>query len=227
MIVTEARGKLGGHVFTKVRSGSAVRTRITPVNRRSKSQGLRRNWFATFARQWSTDATIDHEAWNDAALNFPRTNVFGDLYALSGKNLYISLNANLALIFLPRLLIPPAHTEPNHIADLNALYSGNPQVPTLAATMAEPDVSDVRIVVEATRPHNIGRFTFTGQFVMIENRTIPTQVVNWDFATAYLSVFPPPPVGSKIALRLWVISQSTGIATAKRTVTLYVSKPFI
>lgn len=38
MMMTDARGKLGGQVFSKNRSGSYVRTKVTPVNPQTTTQ---------------------------------------------------------------------------------------------------------------------------------------------------------------------------------------------
>jgi hypothetical protein len=38
MMMTDARGKLGGHVFSKNRSGAYVRTKVTPVNGQTTAQ---------------------------------------------------------------------------------------------------------------------------------------------------------------------------------------------
>jgi hypothetical protein len=37
-IVTEGRGKIGGHVASKNKSGAYLRTKVTPVNRQSVAQ---------------------------------------------------------------------------------------------------------------------------------------------------------------------------------------------
>jgi hypothetical protein len=37
-IVTEGRGKLGGHVFSKIKSGAIVHTKVTPINRNTAFQ---------------------------------------------------------------------------------------------------------------------------------------------------------------------------------------------
>src|SRR3546814_3353017 len=37
-LMTDARGKLGGHVFSKNRAGSYLRTKVTPVNQQTSYQ---------------------------------------------------------------------------------------------------------------------------------------------------------------------------------------------
>ena len=52
MMMTDARGKLGGQVFTKTRSGATVRTKVTPVNLKSSAQALVRNRFGSLSQGW-------------------------------------------------------------------------------------------------------------------------------------------------------------------------------
>ena len=50
MMMTDARGKLGGQVFSKNKGGAYVRTKVTPSNPQTIAQTTRR---ALFAAIWS------------------------------------------------------------------------------------------------------------------------------------------------------------------------------
>lgn len=45
MMMTDARGKLGGHVFTKARNGATIRTKVSPANPQTSAQSLSRSIF--------------------------------------------------------------------------------------------------------------------------------------------------------------------------------------
>lgn len=109
MMMTDARGKLGGQVFSKNRSGAYVRTKVTPVNPRTADQQSNRSLLGSLSANWSGLSDAQRSAWNGAVDSFQKTNVFGDLTKPTGKNLFTSLNKVLlqafpssAMLLLPR-----------------------------------------------------------------------------------------------------------------------------
>ena len=107
-MMVDARGKLGGHVFTKARSGATIRTKTTPVNGQTSAQGAVRSRFGTLSQSWSTLSEEQRIAWNNKAATTGKTNVFGDSYFPSGKNLYLSINTNILNAGGIPINIPPA-----------------------------------------------------------------------------------------------------------------------
>ena len=91
-MVTQGSGKLGGHVFARNRGGSYIRTNATPSNPQTVTQQLSRNLLTQFSQGWSALTNAQRIGWNDATEFFQRTDQFGDVRKLSGKNLYTSLN---------------------------------------------------------------------------------------------------------------------------------------
>ena len=94
-IVVDGRGKIGGHVASKNRSGSYFRTKVTPVNPQSARQSAVRATLSSFSASWRGLNQNRRDAWNSAVGSFTKTNVFGDTVTPTGKNLYTALNANL------------------------------------------------------------------------------------------------------------------------------------
>lgn len=95
MMVVDGRGKLGGHVLSKNRSGAYVRTKVTPTNPQSVRQGAVRALFASISAAWSILTDAQRAGWNGAVTSWATTDVFGDLKNPSGKNLHQRLNQNL------------------------------------------------------------------------------------------------------------------------------------
>lgn len=95
MMMTDARGKLGGQVFSKNRSGSYVRTKVTPVNPQTSFQQASRFLLGSLSQQWSGLTRTQIQAWNDAVSDWARTDIFGDLRNPTGKNLFTEVNKNL------------------------------------------------------------------------------------------------------------------------------------
>lgn len=106
-IVVDGRGKLGGHVFSKNRSGAYVRTKVTPDNPQSSFQSVARSLLAQFSSGWKGLTQLQRDAWDGAVEDYAKTNVFGDLIKPTGKNLYTKLNMNLANVGENALSAPP------------------------------------------------------------------------------------------------------------------------
>ncbi len=107
-IVVAGSGKLGGHVFTKNRAGSAMRTKVTPSNPRTVAQSGARAFLTTIAKSWAGLTESQRQQWNSASTSFKKTNVFGDGVTPSGFNLFQKLNNNLLNIGQPVLTVPPS-----------------------------------------------------------------------------------------------------------------------
>jgi len=54
-VVGDARGKVGGNVFTKGRSGAVLRTKVSPVQPRSSFQRAVRSGFTAESKAWTGD----------------------------------------------------------------------------------------------------------------------------------------------------------------------------
>lgn len=108
MMMTDARGKLGGHVFTKARSGATIRTKGSPVNGQTSAQGAARSRFGQLSQSWVTLSEEQRIAWNSKAATVGKTNIFGDSYFPSGKNLYVAINTNILNAGGSMVKIPPA-----------------------------------------------------------------------------------------------------------------------
>ena len=107
-LVVDGRGKIGGQVASKNRSGAYLRTKVTPVNPRSGSQITVRNRLSGLSQGWRGLTAANRAAWNSAVSDFAKTNIFGDLVNPTGFNLYQRLNNNLLRIGEAALSTPPA-----------------------------------------------------------------------------------------------------------------------
>ena len=106
-LVVDGRGKIGGQVASKNRSGAYLRTKVTTVNPRSTSQISVRNRLAGLSQGWRGLSAANRAAWNGAVADFAKTNIFGDLVNPTGFNLYQRLNNNLLRIGESALSTPP------------------------------------------------------------------------------------------------------------------------
>ena len=113
LVVTDARNKLGGHVFSKNRAGAYLRTLVTPVNPRSVTQTSVRALFGQISQAWSELTEEQRNAWRSAVDSWKRTDVFGDLKRPDGKALHQRLNQQAQVVGYPKIVTP---AEPSEVA---------------------------------------------------------------------------------------------------------------
>jgi len=119
-VVVEGSGKLGGHVYYTTRTGATVRTNANVSNPKSRYQESVRGEFSILTQSWRLLTDAQRSSWRNAEGNFTRTNRFGVIVRLTGKNLYESLNFQREVISLPPLLFAPEPIQlgVNGIADV-------------------------------------------------------------------------------------------------------------
>jgi hypothetical protein len=209
MMMTDARGKLGGQVFTKTRSGATVRTKVTPTNPQTAAQQRARSILSNLSSNWRGLDPEQRAGWNSGVDQFTRSNVFGDRYAPSGKNLFVGLNANLALVGITMLVTLPA------LVDVPSVIIDQIEISTLASEITisydnlAPGAS-FSLVYQASRPMSQGRYNFSGAyatFFSAVGNAYPSASDLWD---AYIDKFGAPSLGQKVAFKVFVIANASG-----------------
>lgn len=90
----EMRGKLGGNVYSRNKSGPYVRMHAVPTNPNSARQQSTRSHLGTCATAWSNDiSAVARESWNLWASMNPWLNSLGQSIYLSGMAWFCMLNA--------------------------------------------------------------------------------------------------------------------------------------
>jgi len=91
--IADARGSVGGVVFSHGPGGSIMRTRIKPNNPATNSQALRRGVLSNLVARWgqTLDAT-QRGLWEDYAGATPWTNKLNQSIVLTGMQAYIYIN---------------------------------------------------------------------------------------------------------------------------------------
>ena len=147
MIVTDGSGKLGGHVFSKNRGGSYIRTKVTPTNPQTTYQTHVRSIFASLSSKWSALTDAQRKSFRDKVTQYSRTNVFGDLKNPSGKALHQRLNQNLVLTGQAEQDVCPDPTDVPYagLSEVNASEAGGTM-----SIATEEDTTGSKIMVFAT-----------------------------------------------------------------------------
>lgn len=208
-LVTDGRGKIGGHVASKSASGAYLRTKVTPVNRQTSYQMVARGRLALFAQSWRSLTAAQRSAWDAAVVNFAKTDVFGDVRNPSGANLYSRLNINLARIGSSPILLPPAPVavaSPDTIA-LEAAVNG-PYL-NLIWTGSNPSATCTwvwRISRQVSAGIRFGKNLLVDMDLLTDGTTSPID----DWGT-YQPRFGDLVVGARIFAEVIAIDVNTGI----------------
>lgn len=208
MFITDGRGKVGGHVASKNRSGSYIRTKVTPTNPQTSFQATVRNRVAAFSQAWRGLTQSVRNSWNEAVDNFQSTNVFGDKFSPSGLNLYVKLNANLDQIGISALTNPPLPATVENIDTITPAAAAGAGTFTVAYTPATVP-ADTAFIIETTRMVSPGK-----NFVKNEYRFLTfadaADTSPEDIAAAYVARFGSLVAGQKIGVRVTPINKTTG-----------------
>jgi hypothetical protein len=136
-IIVAGSGKIGGHVASRNRSGSYLRTKVTPVNPNTSFQSAVRALLTALSQSWKSLSDIQRQAWNNAVASFARTDIFGDLKNPTGFNLYQRLNNNLAQIGVAAISVPPLPSDVPSVL-IGAVTANDSGVVTVATAGAVP-----------------------------------------------------------------------------------------
>ena len=195
MMMTDARGKLGGQVFSKNRAGAYIRTKVTPTNPQTSFQTLARVLFAAISQAWSGLTQSGRDAWNNAVSDWQKTDIFGDLKQPSGKALFQRLNNQAQAAGYAAVTAAPARLEMvEGVITAVALEAGVTEELTLSGPYGG---ADARVVVLGT-----GSLSQGTSFVKNKLRQIYSPVANAYSASAayaaYTAKFGVPSAGDNV-----------------------------
>lgn len=217
MMMTDARGKLGGQVFSKNRGGAYIRTKVTPSNPQTADQQANRSILTTVSQGWSGLSGSERESWNSGVNDWTSTNVFGNTIKPSGKNLYASLNKNLLSVgegvqdSLPPKQNFPALNFQSATADLS-----DNEI-TLQIDANSPDYY---VVVSATPPLSAGTSNAKSKFRRITS-ALGDSLDGATIYANYVAKFGAIAIGQNIQFEVKLIGLNGQMTTAeKRNLTI-------
>lgn len=202
-IVTDGRGKIGGHVASKNRSGAYMRTKVTPSNPNTSAQVSARSLLASLSQSWRTLTKGQRLAWNNAVGDWSKTDIFGDIKNPTGLNLYIKLNANLLGVGLVAITTPPLKQDVPSAYAVSANYT----ISTGELTVYMNDESGDGIIglIRATPPLSAGISFVKSELRVLGYASGTADVVS--VTNLYASKFGVPVVAANVIVSVqWVLS---------------------
>ncbi len=198
MMMTDARGKLGGQVFSKNRSGAYIRTKVTPSNARTTRQTFIRSLLASLSASWSGLTDSVRKGFNEAVADWATSDIFGDSRNPTGKTLFTKLNMNLGNT--GQVLIasaPPKVIVPDFGNVDIGINLGATEIQIVSDNYPIGNV----VQVSATPPLSKGTSFYKGKFRQIG--VYPSAVQDPEATYAeYIAKFGVPKIGDNIAFEL-------------------------
>lgn len=210
-LVSDVRNKLNGSVASKNRYGQYLRNKTTPVNPQTSFQQNARQILASISASWRELTFAQRQSWNAGQVNFPFTDIFGDVRYLSGQTLFVKLNANLAKIGQPLIDSAPLPVGiPTIEAEALVAEVTAGVLTTLDATF---DIATVpagyQLAVFATPPTAPGISFVKNRFRFIGTATVTTNEA--DLLTLYSARFGTEAViGQRVFVRFALVNSTTG-----------------
>lgn len=218
MMMTDARGKLGGQVFSKNRAGAYIRSKVTPSNPQTLDQQANRALLGSTSRGWSSLTDAQRTAWNASVVNWPMKTIFGATSIPSGKSLYVMLNKNLQAINQTQVVTPPVKADTPILGLANVVFdiSSGTLTPTYSG-----DVDVFVLQVRATPVLTQGTSNAKNRFRVIYSANSD----NYDNELAYdawVTRFGSLTTGANVQVSIALISPTTGQISVAETVTAVV-----
>jgi hypothetical protein len=208
-IVTDGRGKLGGHVASKNRAGAYFRTKVTPVNPSTVAQLGARSRFSALSSAWRGLTPTQRDTWRANVGDYAKTDIFGNLKNPSGSNLYQRLNNNLLTIGESALDTCPAIDAVATMSSFSfAVSTGGG---TIELTFAPVIPATIKFKVFATPGMSPGIDFVKSEYRLIDVLT-SADLTGLDVATEWSAVFGAvPPAGQKMFIKLVPVLVASGL----------------
>lgn len=106
-IVSDARGAVGGSIFSRNFSGPYVKSNAMPVNARTLKSLSQRALFGALSSCWRTLSEAQWNMWRTTAGTLPQQNSMGETFYYTGFQLFMKYNNVLAGLGISSIITEP------------------------------------------------------------------------------------------------------------------------
>ena len=206
---SDLRGKLNGSKFSKGRSAHTLTNKVKGSNPRSASQGIVRSAFRKYTSMWQTLTAAQILAWNSAAQDSAKRNIFGDSYKTTGHKLFVASNVNARLMNKAQLIDAVAMTVPT-LPGISNLAMDSVGLTAVISTDTALD-ADTSLIITATRQLSPGKTNLNGNFRVVKIIPAPLAPSVVSFYTEYVALFGTLIADKKVGVQCYVCD-TTGAA---------------
>ena len=196
-------GSIGGKTHGHNRAGQYIRNRRSPTQPIGTGRrAAQRNNFGAASSAWAALTFAQQAAWTAYANDHPVTDRLGQAIKLTGQQMFVSINAQLANCGSEISNVPPVATDVFGISDvvLNVTHAG-----VVSVVYTSTGGADDHMLIAFSQPVSSGR-TFVSNFwqasVVAGNAASPQ-----DMAAKYHAQFGIPAVGQRVFVKLTPVNQ--------------------
>ena len=185
----DIRGKIGNIVYGKGRSVHTQRKRVKPSNPQTSYQTQIRAFIKQFSSAWRSLTQDQITAWNQAALQLMKSNVFGGKYHTTGHKLFVAWNTEAFMNGASVEITDPFSVTIPAVVQISNFDTtlGPPYTMHFVTDIAVP--ANSKLIVEATPCISPGISNVKGKFRRIAEiaggTASGTQQIYADFQTRF------------------------------------------
>ncbi len=166
--ISAIKGKLGGFVIQDPTAGTIVKVKTAATYPKTLAQSLSKALFVLVNASWRNLTILQQSAWTAASIDFPRTDIFGTTYYLTGFELFSEINNNRIRSGLNPLVVPPAPVVIPGYTKLEWSVDSNIHIwlTTTPGTVPAGNIMEVWATPEFSRGRNYyeGKFRLLGHY---------------------------------------------------------------
>jgi hypothetical protein len=221
-LVSDARKKIGGVVFSKSRTGAYVRRKVSPIQPRTASVRAVRANFTADSKAWSgTLSAAQRLTFSNLAATITKKDRLGNTFVPTGAQIYMSIARNLHTVGISALLTAPTDLSVSDLGGLTLSQHTSPDSPYLGPGLLMTPTNDPAagecLVITAAPPTAPGRtFIGKGKFRVIGTvaawPTSPATSFPLDITGLYQAKFGQLAPGQTIHVQLNNIGSTNGAA---------------
>jgi hypothetical protein len=213
--ITDARGSVGGTVFSRNKGGAYGRARVAPINRNTPAQTAVRNNFGLNTKLWSSSLTADQRAaWTAFAAANPMINRLGASIVISGIAMFMKLTQVLTQLGTAYNANPPADLSVPAVAAPTGATAVAATPAITIQTAVQAVVTDASYYIFATGPLAPGKTPGTSDYRFLAAVQPVAMAAAVDVTSAWVALFGTLAINQSIGFSVATANTSTGATTS-------------
>jgi hypothetical protein len=135
-MVADARGKVGGIVYSRNTGGAYARQKVSPVQPRTPAQLNQRGRLTEVSKAWDALTNAQRQAWKDFSVGYKKRDVFGLQKQRTAQQMYMFLNLSLISNGFATLSNPPSNLFVDGLLSIGLANTTSGVVSSVAVTAA-------------------------------------------------------------------------------------------